>query len=154
MWLLVWAALLWTIDSATQGLGSWLDERLAWATRAALLAALWIGSGVGMLARDRAGWGRGRSHAALLKTHWTPPLAAVALAMVVLRLCGMHEHLRIALALGAGYAAGFDATIGALPLLDGRGYRFLRSMPPDETDHLRRRAGDGDVADLVDRDPL
>ncbi len=131
LWLAAWVAVLILLLQIWSGLGGLVDERVRWWARLGLGAGPVLGYTAGVVARDMARWGSGRSHASLLRVFWLPAALLACAAMLVTTVNDRHDAARATLGWLCGYWAGFDAAIAAWPLACGRPYRFAREMPPE-----------------------
>ena len=139
IWLLAWASLLGLLFHLWERLGLWVDDLLLWWAEALIGFAAICGALAGSVAREAARWGGGRSHRSLLRRYWLPLALPAMLLMVGFRLLGAHDEVRSVFGTFAGYWAGFDAGIGAWPLICGRGYHFARPMPAEDSDDEPQR---------------
>ena len=99
--------------------------------RFVLGVGLIVGHGIGGFARNACHRESGRSHRGLLRYLLYPVGVTAALALVSLRLAGLHDWIGIVLTGLLAYCAGLDLAFGALPLLAGKSYRFTTSLDQD-----------------------
>lgn len=137
MWTATWAAVLYTVTYPWKHLGGLVSERLRWAEWCVLGMGLIAGSTVGVFCRDAARPGTGRSHAGLLRFVWLPVAATTVAAMSALVGFGHRDAVGVVLTAFLAYWAGLDLSIGAVPLMQGRSYRFRRAIDPDLEDEGR-----------------
>jgi hypothetical protein len=122
---------LYLVTCPWKHLGGLVSERLRWAEWLVLGMGLIAGSTVGVFCRDAARPGTGRSHAGLLRFIWLPVAATAAAGMLALVCVGLHDPVGVVLTAFLAYWAGLDLSIGAVPLMQGRDYRFRGSIDPD-----------------------
>ena len=131
LWAGAWSVILFTVHAPWSELGGLVSERLRWTEWFVLSTALLVGQCVGSYARHAARAGTGRSHAGLLRWLLLPQAAAVAAALVVLRLYGPDEVIGVVATGFLAYWAGLDLAFAAWPLMTGRSYRFRAGIDPD-----------------------
>lgn len=138
-WLAAWIAVLYLFAAPWQDLGGVEDERLRWLEYVALLAALSIGFTIGRIGREAAVVHPGRTHARFVRFLLYPPAALTAAGLLVLARLGPRGGIGVVSTAFLSYWAGLDLAFGAVPLMEGRSYRFERPLDP-EPETLRRLA--------------
>lgn len=134
LWVALWFGVLYLVVRPWLDLGGLVGERLRWCEGFVLAAGLLVGHTVGAYGRDVSGPGRGRSHATLLRFVLLGPATLTAIVLVALRAIGLEEPIGIVLTAFLATWAGFDLGFGALPLIQGRCYRFRGPIDPAPAD--------------------
>ncbi len=137
VWLAVWCGVLWAVAAPWRHLGGIESERLRWLEWWVLCAGVVLGFTMGRGARDWAQSGIGRTHAAALRLALYPPGLVAAVALVALSVVGERGPVGVVATAFLAYWAGFDAAIGAVPLMEGRDYAFSRPIGRDEPEERR-----------------
>jgi hypothetical protein len=137
-WLAAWCGALWLVASPWRNLGGIESERLRWLEWWALCAGVALGFTIGRGTRDWLLSGLGRTHAMALRVALYPPALVTALALIALSIAGERGPIGIAATAFLSYWAGFDAAVGAVPLMEGEPHAFLRPLPSDDTGEDRR----------------
>lgn len=130
-WLLAWAWVLWQVARPWRDLGGLVGERLRWAERFVLGAGVVVGCQAGAWGRAWSRPGSGRSHARLLRFLLWPQAAAVAAALLTLRLFGVEDPIGVVVTGFLAYWAGLDTAFAAWPLVLGQDWGFRREILPD-----------------------
>lgn len=138
-WLSAWISLLYLVAAPWRDLGGIEDERVRWLEYVVLLSALSIGFAVGRLGREAALAAPGRTHARFVRYLLYPPAVLTAAALVALSVLGGRGSIGVVVTGFLAYWAGLDLAFGAVPMMEGRSYRFERPLDP-EPDTLRRLA--------------
>jgi len=141
IWVAAWAVLLYLVVRPWLDLGGLVGERMRWLEAFVLVAALLAGHTAGEYGREVSGPASGRSHATLLRFVVLIPATLTATALVVLRLIEQHDLTGIVLTGFVAQWAGFDFGFGAMPLIQGRSYRF---RGPIDRDPLTEQDTEGD----------
>lgn len=137
-WLLGWICALWACHLARSDLGGLVVERTRWIEALVAQAAPIFGILAGLQARDRAAIdGSGYGHA--FRQRFIPVGGGTALALAILRLLGQTEPVAIVVRAFIGLWAGFDAAVGALPLIDPK--RFGAATASDSSEAKFRVEG-------------
>ena len=144
LWLAAWAALLHTVTAPWDHLGGVVHERLRWLEWFVLLNGLPVGFTVGRFGRDAVLRRGGRTHAWLLRFVLYPPLVLTAIGTLLLTITGRRDEAGIALTALLAYWAGLDVAFGALPLMEGKSYRFHRPLDAEPEETLDVEESDGD----------
>jgi len=113
--IVLWAAILQAADRPWRELGGLLSERMRWLERIVLGGALVAGWVAGLPPPDDAP--RQPRSMLLRRIPWLAPGAVVALALVVLEICGLWKWVLLLFAGWLAYWAGLDLAGGAWPLL-------------------------------------
>jgi len=142
LWLLVWILVLYAVAAPWRSLGGLVDERLRWLEYAVLSAGLSIGFTIGRFGRDAVEAGPGRTHARFLRFLLYPPAAFTAAGLVVLTALGERGAIGVAVTAFLSYWAGLDLAFGALPLMEGRSYRFDQALDPEPVSLRRGKRGE------------
>ncbi len=130
-WLAGWTGLLYAVAAPWRDLGGIVDERLRWLEGFVLLSALSIGFTIGRFGRDSAEDGSGRTHARFLRFLLYPPALLTAAGLIALTALGQRGATGVAVSGFLAYWAGLDLAFGAVPLMEGRPYRFDRPLDPE-----------------------
>jgi hypothetical protein len=141
LWLLVWILVLYVVAAPWRSLGGLVDERLRWLEYVVLLSGLSIGFTIGRFGRDAALSNPGRTHARFLRFLLYPPAAITAVGLVVLTIMDERGAVGVGVTAFLAYWAGLDLAFGAIPLMEGKSYRFER--PLDRDPIPQRRGGRG-----------
>ncbi|MBZ5640710.1 MAG: hypothetical protein LAO51_18380 [Acidobacteriia bacterium] len=141
LWLLLWILVLYAVAAPWRSLGGLVDERLRWLEYVVLLAGLCLGFTIGRFGRDAASTVPGRTHARFLRFLLYPPAAMTAAGLVVLTALGERGPVGVVVTAFLAYWAGLDLAFGALPMMEGRSYRFDRPLDPEPA-ALRRDGRD------------
>ena len=141
LWVSAWMFLLYLVVRPWLDLGGLVGERMRWLEGFVLVAGLLAGHTVGEYGRELAGPGSGRSHATLLRFVLSIPAAVTAAILVALRLMEQGDPIGIVLTGFLAHCAGFDFGFGAIPLIQGRSYRFRGPIDPDP---MTEREADGE----------
>jgi hypothetical protein len=139
VWLAAWMAVLWGVAAPWRHLGGIESERLRWLEAVVLLGGLILGATLGRFGRDAVLRGGGRTHAGLLRFVLYPPAALAAAGLIVLTALGQRGAAGVLVSALLAYWAGLDIAFGALPLMEGRSYRFDAPLDP-EGEHRGRRS--------------
>jgi hypothetical protein len=140
LWLLAWMVLLYAVAAPWRDLGGIVDERLRWLEWFVLVTGLSVGFITGRFGRDVAGPGSGRAHVHLLRFLLYPFALLTVLALFALTLLGERDPVGVVVTAFLAYWAGLDLAFGALPLMEGGAYGFLR--PLDSDPPVERARGD------------
>jgi len=138
-WLACWIVLLYLVAAPWRELGGIVDERLRWLEYVVLLSALSIGFAIGRAGREAALAGPGRTHARFVRFLLYPPAVLTALSLIALTSIGARGAIGVVVTAFLAYWAGLDLAFGAVPLMEGRSYRFERPLDPEPAS-LRRLA--------------
>ena len=138
VWLVAWCGALWAVAAPWRNLGGLESERLRWMEWWALSAGIGLGFTMGRGVRDWVRSGVGRTHARALRLALYPPGIVAAIALVALSIAGERGPVGVVATAFLSYWAGFDAAIGAVPLMEGEAYAFARPFDPDDPDEGRR----------------
>jgi len=133
-WLATWVVVVALFHWPWRDLGGLVSETVRYWERVVLAYSTIAGGFVGATVRDAARPGSGRSHAGMLRYVLGLPAALVAVTLVVLRVRGLDDWIGVVSVGFAGWWAGLDACVGAVPLLCGRAYSFTRAIEGDETE--------------------
>lgn len=131
LWLAAWTGLLYTVASPWGDLGGVVDERLRWLVWYAVVVGPSVGFAVGRYGRETAERGAPTTHLSVLRRFLYPVAALAAAWLVVLVARERHEPVGVVVTALLAYWAGIDLAFGAVPLIEGRSYRF-RSPPEPE----------------------
>jgi hypothetical protein len=142
VWLTTWVIVLRLVSKPWSDLGGLVSERLRWLEWFVLGMGLIIGYSIGGFGRDACHRESGRCHAGLLRYLLYPVGLSAALALVGLKVAGLHDGIGIVLTAVLAYWAGFDLAFGALPLLAGKSYRFSESLDVDPLISVSARQDD------------
>lgn len=137
-WLVAWLAILYVVAAPWRHLGGLVDDRLRWLEAVVLIAGLAIGFTVGRWGRDLVESIAGSTHHRLLRGVLYPPALLTAGGLLVLTILGMRGAVGVAVSGFLSYWAGLDLAFGALPLLEGKDYRFARPLEPPPPPATRR----------------
>jgi hypothetical protein len=138
LWLLAWMVLLYAVAAPWRELGGIVDERLRWLEAFVLVAGLAIGFTAGRFGREVAGRGAGRAHVHLLRFLLYPFALLTVAALVTLTVLGERDPVGVVVTAFLAYWAGLDLAFGALPLMEGGAYGFLRPFDPAPSPETRR----------------
>jgi len=141
-WLVAWILVLYAVAAPWRNLGGLVDERLRWLEYVVLVTGLSIGFTVGRFGRDAAESGPGRTHARFLRFLLYPPAAITAAGLVVLTALGERGTIGVVVTAFLSYWAGLDLAFGAVPLMEGKSYRFDRALDPAPVSLRREGRGD------------
>jgi hypothetical protein len=130
-WLAIWCVVLYGVASPWRRLGGVVDERLRWLEWFVLMSGLAIGFTIGRAGRDAAQAGWGGTHARFLRFLLYPIAALTAISLVVLTLIDQRGPIGVVSSGFLAYWAGLDLAFGAVPLMEGKSYRFERPLDPD-----------------------
>ncbi len=130
-WILSWTALLYLVAAPWRGLGGLENERLVWLEWLVLMAGLSVGATVGRFGRDFVLEGWGRTHARLLRIVLYPAGIVTAACLLVLAALEARGAIGVATTGFLAYWAGLDIAFAAVPLLEGKSYRFRRPLDPE-----------------------
>jgi hypothetical protein len=119
VWLGAWCAVLWVIAAPWRALGGLVSERLRWLEWWALCAGVALGFTIGRAARERGRATLGRGQAAAVRLALYPPAVIAGVALVALTIIGERGPIGVVVTAFLSYWAGFDAAIGAVPLMEG-----------------------------------
>jgi hypothetical protein len=128
LWLAVWILVLYVVAAPWRSLGGLVDERLRWLEYVVLLAGISIGFTIGRFGRDAALSDARRTHARFLRYLLYPPAAITAAGLVVLTALGERGAAGVVVTAFLAYWAGLDLAFGAVPLMEGKSYRFERPL--------------------------
>ena len=131
-WLAGWLLTLYLVASPWRDLGGVVDERLRWLESAALVLAIPVGATVGRFARDAALRDGRVTHARVARHALLPPAIACAAALLGMTVAGIRDPIGVVTTAFLSYWAGVDLAFGALPLMEGRSYRFERPLEPED----------------------
>jgi hypothetical protein len=140
LWLVAWMVLLYAVAAPWRELGGLVDERLRWLEWFVLVTGLSAGFVAGRFGRDMAGPGSGRAHVYVLRFLLYPFALLTVLALLTLTWLGQRDPVGVVVTAFLAYWAGLDLAFGALPLMEGGAYAFLRPLDPDP----RTSEGSGD----------
>lgn len=138
VWLAIWIVVLYAVAAPWRSLGGLVDERLRWLEYFVLLAGLSIGFTIGRFGRDAAEAYPSRTHARFVRFLLYPPAALTAAGLVVLTAVGERGPAGVAVTAFLAYWAGLDLAFGAVPLMEGKSYRFERPLDLEPLADLRR----------------
>ena len=124
LWLLVWMLVLYLVAAPWRGLGGVVDERIRWLEAFVLWNGLVIGFVIGRFGRDAVMAGHGRTHAGLLRFLLYPPGVLAVAGLLVLTALGERGAAGVLVSALLAYWAGLDLAFGAVPLMEGKPYRF------------------------------
>lgn len=133
VWLTGWILVLWAVAAPWRGLGGEETELLRWLEAAVLGTGLVAGFLIGTFARDAALSDPRRTHARLLRIVLYPPAILTAGSLIALAFVGKRGPAAVVATAFLAYWAGLDLAFGAVPLLDGRSYRFDRPLEGEES---------------------
>lgn len=134
LWLLAWAAVLWSVHEPWLDLGGLVPERVRWLERFVLGSGAVAGCVAGTLGRRLCRPGRGWTHRKLLRWLLLPQTALTAGLLVGFRLAGAEPAIGVACNGFLAWWAGLDAALAAYPLTMGRAYSFSGPIPSDPCD--------------------
>jgi hypothetical protein len=103
----------------------------------ALCAGAALGFTMGRGTRSWVKSGVGRTHARALRVALYPPAFVAALALVALSVVGERGTTGVVATAFLSYWAGLDVAFGAVPLMEGESYAFLRPLDPDDAEDER-----------------
>lgn len=130
-WLAIWIVVLYLVAAPWRELGGLVDERLRWLEWCVLVTVPPVGFTTGRFARDVAVKGRRRTHAHFLRILLYPAAILTAASLGVLAWIGERGPMGVVFTGFLCYWAGFDLAFGAVPLMEGRSYRFHRLLDPE-----------------------
>ncbi len=132
-WLGGWILVLYLVAAPWRELGGIVDERVRWLEAVALPMSVLIGFTVGRWGRERALEGGG-THLALLRRVRYPAAGLTAAGLIALAAIGERGPAGVLFTALLAYWAGLDLAFGAVPLMEGRSYRFARPLDPEPPD--------------------
>lgn len=127
-WLAAWIVVLYVVAAPWRHLGGLVDERLRWLEWFVLVTALPIGFTAGRFARDAAEHDGRRTHSRLLRLVLYPPAILTAAVLIALTAIGERGSIGVVATAFLSYWAGLDIAFGAVPLMEGKSYRFDRAL--------------------------
>lgn len=131
LWLLAWAVVLIAVAAPWRHLGGLVDERLRWLEAFVLLSGVTLGFTLGRCGREVILDGGGKTHARLLRFLLYPPALLATLGLLVLTALGERGPVGVVVTALLSYWAGLDLAFGAVPLMEGKSYRFTRPLDPE-----------------------
>jgi hypothetical protein len=130
-WLLIWTAVLYAVAAPWRDLGGVVGERLRWLEWFVLITGLSVGFTAGRFGRDLAAPGTGRSHAGTLRFLLYPLAGLTAFGLIALTALDRRDPVGVVVTAFLAYWAGLDLAFGAVPLMEGKPYRFLGPLDPE-----------------------
>ncbi len=131
LWLAAWVVVLYVVAAPWRSLGGLVDERLRWLEWCVLVTALPISFTAGRFARDAAVAGEKWTHLRLLRILLYPAAVLTAVGLVVLTWIGQRGPIGVVATGFLAYWAGLDLAFGAVPLMEGKSYRFDHALDPE-----------------------
>lgn len=145
VWLAAWIVVLYLVAAPWRELGGLEDERLRWLEWFVLVTGLPVGFTMGRFARDAAVREARRTHARLLRFLLYPPAALTAVSLIALSVGGERGPIGIVVTAFLAYWAGLDLAFGAVPLMEGKSYRFDRALDPEPEPRAKAPSEPDDV---------